>query len=184
MNDTDDRTPRTLEERIARLEGIEQIRQLPHRYALAVDTRNMDDLVGLFVDDVRVGRHSQGREKLKEWFTETLSRAARTSIHFVGNHVIHFEDAEHARGVVYCRDELEREKDWGVGYLQYWDRYERREGIWYFVRRRLFRWFMVDALTRPSPGAGVGNDGLTTGLLPDAWPSWGRFWSQQVPGRR
>jgi hypothetical protein len=79
---------------------------------------------------------------------------------------------------VYCRDELERPGGWGVGHLQYWDSYERRGALWYFVRRRFYRWYLVDALERPSHGAGIGEgDQLTTGLLPDAWPSWERFWS-------
>ena len=40
--------PGSLEERIDRLESLEQIRELPHRYALALDTRNIEDLVELF----------------------------------------------------------------------------------------------------------------------------------------
>src|SRR5262245_15822212 len=172
-------TPRTLEERIDRIESLDQIRQLPHRYALALDTRNMEDLVELFVEDVRVGRDAVGRAALRSWFTATMSRFG-TSIHFVGNHIIDFDAADRAHGVVYCRDELERPGEWGVGYLQYWDDYERRGGVWYFVRRRFFRWFLVDALSRPAHGAGVSSDRLTTGLLPDAWPSWNRFWREQA----
>ena len=172
-------TPRTLEERIERVEALDQIRQLAHRYALALDTRNMDDLVELFVEDVRVGKDAVGREALKRWFTETMSRY-KTSVHFVGNHVIDFDSADRARGVVYCRDELERPGEWKFGYLQYWDTYERRGGLWYFVRRRFFRWFLVDALSRPSHGAGASSEELETGLLPDAWPSWDRFWREQA----
>src|SRR5262245_45500782 len=120
--------PQSLEERIDRLESLEQIRQLPHRYALALDTRNIEDLVELFVPDVRVGREAVGREALARWFTETMRRFG-TSIHFVGNHVIDIDAPDRARGVVYCRDELERQDDWGVGHLQYWDAYERRDGL-------------------------------------------------------
>jgi hypothetical protein len=47
---------RTLQERIDRLEALDQIRQLASRYALAVDNRDMDDLAALFVEDVRVER--------------------------------------------------------------------------------------------------------------------------------
>lgn len=42
---------------------------------------------------------------------------------------------------------------------------------------------MVDALTRPRAGAGVDEDGLTTARLPDAWPSWARFW-EEVEARK
>ena len=171
-----------LSARIDRLESTEAVRQLAHRYALAIDTRNLDDLVELFVDDVQVGRDTFGRAALRAWFLDALARIG-PSIHFVGNHVIDFEDADHATGIVYCRDEVERRVDWGNGYIQYWDRYERRDGCWYFVRRKFHRWFMVDALTRPRAGAGVDEDGLITGRLPDAWPSWARFW-EEVEARK
>ena len=39
--------PSSLEERLDRIEALDQIRQLASRYALAVDTRNMDDLAAL-----------------------------------------------------------------------------------------------------------------------------------------
>jgi hypothetical protein len=164
-----------VEARLDRLESLDEIRQLPHRYALAVDSRDIDALVELFVEDVQLGGGERGRTALRAWFIESLSRIG-TSIHLVANHVIDFQDANHATGVVTCRDEVDRRTDWGIGYVQYWDTYERRGGPWYFARRRFNRWYMVDALTRPSHGAGLGDDGLSTGQLPDAWPSWSRFW--------
>jgi hypothetical protein len=170
-----------LAERIARLEALEQIRQLASRYALALDSRNLDDMVALFVEDVQVGRDRVGREALKRWFVGALSDF-RASIHFVGNHVIDLIDEDHARGVVYCRDELERKDAWMVGMIQYWDDYERRDGLWYFRRRRLMRWYAVDALTRPQTGADItrASSPLRTGQLPDAWPSWQRFWQERT----
>ncbi|MCI0769637.1 MAG: nuclear transport factor 2 family protein [Chloroflexi bacterium] len=182
MADTTDGTGGSLAERIDRLDALDQIRQLASRYALALDTRNLDDMVALFVDDVRVGREGSGREELKRWFTQSFS-TFKTSIHFVGNHVIDFDDADHARGVVYCRDELDRGNDeWMVGVIQYWDAYVRRDGRWYFVRRRLMRWYAVDALSRPAHGADMTRKEraphLTVGQLPEAWPSWDRFWQE------
>jgi hypothetical protein len=177
-------SPATLEERLDRMESLAAIRQLPPRYALAIDSRDMDSLVALFVSDVQVGRESTGRAALKEWFTETLSRF-RTSVHLVANHIVDFDDADHAHGVVYCRDELERPErsQWEVGMLQYWDSYERVDGEWYFRRRRFHRWYICDALTRPSHGAGVGTatDSLTTHQLPEAFDTWGAFWERAEP---
>jgi hypothetical protein len=171
----------TLAEKIDRVESLEQIRLLASRYALAVDSRNLDDLVGLFVDDVRLGRESSGREAMKQWWGNSLNKS-KSSIHFVGNHVIDFVDADHATGVVYCRDELERGDEWQVGMIQYWDTYERRDGTWYFVRRKLMRWYEVDALTRPSHGARTESGStLRVGELPEAWPSWERFWQEWGP---
>jgi hypothetical protein len=107
----------------------------------------------------------------------------RTSVHFVGNHIIDFDDADHAHGIVYCRDELEQPaaQEWEVGMLQYWDSYVRVDGEWCFQRRRFHRWYIVDALTRPYHGAGIDSagSGLTTHQLPEAFESWDRFWAQQ-----
>ena len=171
--------PSTLEARVDRIESLGSIRQLAFRYALAVDSRDMDALVALFVADVRVGRDAVGRDALRIWFTETL-RVPKASVHFVGNHIIDFEDADHAHGIVYCRDELEVAEtgSWNVGMFQYWDTYVRIDGEWFFERRRFHRWYLVDALTRPSRGAGVsdGTGSLTTHQLPEAFDSWDRFW--------
>ena len=98
----------------------------------------------------------------------------------MANHIVDFDDAEHAREVVYCHDQLERPQPgrWDTGNLQYWDSYVRLDGEWFFERRRFYRWYQVDALTRPSHGAGVsdGSGPLRTGQLPEAFESWTRFW--------
>ena len=88
--------PTTAEERIDRIESLVEIQQLPVRYALALDSRDLDALKDLFVPDVRVGREQRGREVLKAWFTDAMSKP-RVSVHFVGNHVVDFDDADHAR---------------------------------------------------------------------------------------
>lgn len=170
--------PKTVDEQLDKLESTDQIRQLASRYALAVDTRNLDDLVELFLDDVQVGRDKRGRDAMKAWFAQTLSRFA-DSIHFVGNHVIDFDSPDSARGVVYCRDELEKGARWMVGPIQYWDVYERRAGRWYFKRRKLHRWYQVDSLERPSHGGGLDADqALSVAQVPDAWPSWDKYWKE------
>jgi hypothetical protein len=170
--------PASLDERLDRIESLAQIHQLPYRYALALDSRDMDSLVALFVPDVQVGRDQRGRDALKAWFTKTMSRP-KTSIHFVGNHIVDFDDRDHAHGIVYCRDELEQRDAWEVGMLQYWDTYVRVDGEWCFERRRFHRWYIVDALTRPGHGAGVGDSAsLTTHQLPEAFETWERFWAE------
>jgi hypothetical protein len=177
-------TPAAVEERLDRMESLAAIQQLPHRYALAVDSRDLDALVSLFVPDVRVGKDRRGRGALKAWFDEIL-RGMRVTVHFVGNHVVDFDDADRARGVVYCHDELERPStgEWQRGKLQYWDDYARVEGEWCFARRRFLRWYLVDARDRPSHGAGVntGLDPLPAQLLPDAFATWAPFWDSTKP---
>ena len=57
---------------VTRLFAYEEIRQLAARYALAIDSRDLDALAALFVDDVRVGQELQGRKALKEDFDRQL----------------------------------------------------------------------------------------------------------------
>lgn len=180
----------SMDTRIDRMESVEQIRQLAARYALALDTRNFDDMVKLFMPNVQVGRDQFGRDKLRAWFVKTMMNT-KSSIHFVGNHIIDLDpdDPDKAQGVVYCRDELERGDIWIVGKIQYWDSYVREEGRWYFQRRKLMRWYAVDALDRPGHGKDVtvergGDWALQTGQLPDAWPSWEKYWTEDVPAVR
>ncbi|HEY2565628.1 MAG TPA: nuclear transport factor 2 family protein [Acidimicrobiales bacterium] len=174
-------TPTTIEERLDRMESLAAIRQLPHRYGVAIDSRDMDMMVDLFVPDVRVGKEEFGRDALKRWYTATMS-TPKASCHFVGNHVVDFDDADHAHGIVYCHDELEQPErgEWAQGMLQYWDTYLRVDGEWYFERRKFHRLYITDWLTRPTHGAG--NEGGRTGLrsyqLPEAYPSWKAFWDR------
>jgi len=171
--------PASIEERLDRIESLAAIKQLPPRYALALDSRDMDALVALFAPDVRVGKTQSGRDALHSWFTEAMKHP-RTTVHLVANHVVDFQTADLANGVVYCHDELERPLtgEWHVGKLQYWDDYQRIDGEWCFARRRFKRWYLVDALERPAYAAGVndGRDPLPAGLLPDAFPTWEAFW--------
>jgi hypothetical protein len=160
------------------MESYAAIQQLVSRYARALDARDMATVVALFSPDVRVGSQS-GRAALQERMSDLMSQM-RATVHLVANHVVDFVDADHATGVVYCRDELERvdRGEWAYGAMQYWDDYERVDGTWCFTRRRLYRWYLVDALVRPAIGMGVNDFGehIREGQLPDAYPSWQEFW--------
>jgi hypothetical protein len=168
--------PSPVERAVAR----DEIRQLAYRYALAIDSRDLDLLVSLFVPDVRVGRSVAGREALRAFFAESLS-AIGVSILFVGNHLIDFESPERARGVVYCRGQIQDGARWIEQAIQYRDQYERRDGAWLFVRRDHLLWYGVETALRPLdqepadwPARHVGR-----GTLPEAFPSWGAFWKQR-----
>ncbi len=60
--------------------SILEIQQLAYRYSLAIDSRDMDLLVGLFVPDVVVGRFDRGRDALKRWYRDSL-RTVGVTIH-------------------------------------------------------------------------------------------------------
>src|SRR5512142_71150 len=98
-------------ELIDRLFAYEEIRQLAARYALATDSRDLDMLVGLFIDDVQVGRDQFGRAALRASFDASL-RGIGISILNVGTHVIELSDADHATGWVYCKGEIQDGERW------------------------------------------------------------------------
>lgn len=161
---------------IAWLVAHEQIRQLASRYAVAMDARDLDTLVSLFVEDVRVGRDQVGRDALRANFTEQL-RDLGVTILLVGNHVISLVDDDHATGIVSCRGEIEMGNQWVVQAIQYHDTYERRDGTWLFARRRHLLFYGADMLERPIglplahwPASAVGK-----GDLPESLPTWQAF---------
>ena len=165
-----------LEARIDRLESLAAIQQLPIRYALAVDGRDMDAWVNCFIPDVHCGRAGQGREVLKSIITPAVKTFYR-SIHQICGHRVEFDDADHAHGVVYCRAEHEDAGQWVVMAIAYFDSYERREGEWFFVRRREKHWYAADWQARPAaPFTGwAAHDDPPD--LPQHFDSWNPFWA-------
>jgi SnoaL-like domain len=168
----------TLEERIDRIEAYEAIRQLVSRYGVLIDSRDLDALTTLFVDDVRVSRTERGHGPMRALLLG-LIRQFTTSVHFVGNHTIDFLDNDHAEGVVYCRAEHEVGEQWIVMAIQYWDRYERRDGRWFFSGRKVKHWYAVDMLERPTgPDKTRWSTPGTEATVPMDYPSWGAFWAE------
>ena len=169
-----------VERRLQRLEAYEEIKQLASRYALALDSRDVQAMVSLFVDDVEVGRDKKGREALAAFFDPVL-RPYKTTFHFIGNHVIDFVDDDHATGVVYCRPEHEVGDLWIVMPMQYWDRYERRDGKWYFRSRRVMVFYAADVLESPTQVENrfhfPDNPMIHKAELPEKWDTWQEFWA-------
>ena len=169
-----------LEELLAR----DQIRQLADRYALAADGRDLDALADLFVPDVDNGRYGSGPEGVKRFYDQSL-RKHHCSVHFVGNHVIDFDDDDHAHGYVYCRAQhhvLEPEHWWDE-VLVYWDRYEQVDGSWRFRRRQVRSWYRQE-IGHPDRGdERVVTTGAAQGpkrgvMMPEAFPTFEPFWSR------
>src|SRR5437879_577030 len=156
---------------VARLVAHEEIRQLASRYALAVDSRDLDALMALFVDD--------GRDRLRASFEESL-RGVGITILNVGTHAIDLVDDDHATGAVYCKGEIQDGDRWIHQAILYRDVYERRDGRWYFVRRRHELWYGaevgVNPLTLPPANWPEHHDGI--GTVPECWDSWKAFWSR------
>ena len=60
------------EQRLDRLESLDEIRQLAAKYSVTLDMRDLDMHVNLFVPDVRVGKNGEGRQALKAWADSTF----------------------------------------------------------------------------------------------------------------
>ena len=165
-------------DRLDRIESTLAIQQLAARYAQAVDSRDLDTWVSLFVEDVDCGRHGKGREALRS-FIDAGIRAFYRSVHFVGGHTIDFSGADSASGTVYCRAEHEDGDRWVAMQLVYFDTYARRDGAWYFVKRSERAWYAVDVLERPQAVGFAGWDKHPLPMkLPRTFASWEPFWRQ------
>ena len=174
----------TLLQRIDRLESLDEIRQLAAKYSLSLDMRDLDAHVNLFAADIRVSREKSGRRHLKRWLDETLRQQFTGTSHHIGNHIIEFDDSDHAHGVVYSKNEHETPRqdggvDWVIMQMLYWDNYERIEGRWYFRRRLPCYWYATDLNSPP-----VGDDKMRwpdrdhyDGAYHALWPSWEAFWA-------
>jgi ketosteroid isomerase-like protein len=167
---------------VERLLAFEEIRQLASRYAVAVDRRDLDTLVSLFVPDVRVGREATGREALRAGFAEQL-RGIGVSILHVGTHQIDLADADHATGHVYCKGEIQDGDRWIHQAIRYDDTYRRCDGRWLFVRRRHLLFYGVavaaNPLRQPPADWPAHHDGR--GTLPWSEPTWQTFWGDDAP---
>jgi SnoaL-like domain len=173
-----------LEARIARLEALDEIRQLAAKYAVALDMRDFNAMANLFVEDVGVPGKRRGRAALRDWYDTEIRRALLGSAHGVLGHVIDVHDRDHASGLVYSRNDLETESAWVIELLAYLDSYERREGQWYFARRVPLFWYQSDITDPPVGPQKIRWPGAPRhdGAFQDAFPSWAEFWAAD-PGR-
>ena len=169
----------SLEARIDRIESRQAIADLAARYARAVDARDIEAWLALFVDDVDCGKRGRGREALRG-FIEPNLRTFYRSVHFIGGHVIDLDDADPdaATGTVYCRAEHEDGDRWVAMAIVYFDEYARRDGRWYFVRRAEKHWYSVDVLERPTaPFQQWERWADRHPDLPADFESWRPFWT-------
>lgn len=168
---------------LARLLAYQEIQQLACGYAVHLDARDIDRLVALFVADVRVGREAKGRDALRADFEASLHRVGITFLH-VGSHLIDLVDDDHARGIVYCRGEIQDGERWIVQAIQYHDRYERRDGHWLFAQRKHLLVYGAELGENPLelPPANWPAHHTGRGTLPESLETWRRFWSPDPEG--
>ena len=169
---------------LARLVAHDEIRLLVSRYAVAVDTRDLDTLVSLFVPDVRVGRDTTGRDALRASFASSLSAIGVSVLH-VGTHVIDLVGPDHATGVQYSAGQIEEDGRWIHQSIVYRDTYERRDGRWLFVRRVHELFHGVEAWRNPldQEPAEWPRRSIGRGTAPGTFETWVSFWDGHDGGQ-
>jgi len=175
-----------LEARIDRLESLDAIRQLPAKYALTLDMRDIDMMVTLFPEDVRVGKEASGRKALRTYMDRTLRSPFTGTSHHIGGHIIEFDDPDHAHGIVYSKNEHETPveggvDEWVIMQMMYADDYVRQNGQWYFERRLPLYWYATD-LNKPPVGENKmrwPGSNWTEGNFHKLFPSFTEYWERE-----
>ncbi|HMS21582.1 nuclear transport factor 2 family protein [uncultured Sphingorhabdus sp.] len=171
----------TLEARIDRLESLDAIRQLAAKYSLALDMRDMDAMVNLFEENVRVGKDASGRQALRAYMDGTLRSPFTGTSHHIGGHIIEFDDPDHAHGICYSKNEHETGDEWVIMQMMYADNYVRVDGRWYFARRLPLYWYATD-LNKPPIGDKKmrwPNTDWVEGNFHNLFPSFAEFWARE-----
>ncbi|MCB1683417.1 MAG: nuclear transport factor 2 family protein [Pseudomonadales bacterium] len=134
--------PMTLEQRIARLEDLEAIRQLKARYCeVCDDDHNPDRIITLFAEDgIWEGRgigRAEGHAQLRELF-EGFRRSISFSQHMVMNPIIEVT-GDRASGTWYFFGPFTfrqgNQAKWQAA--RYVDDYVKRDGVWKFQHLRV-----------------------------------------------
>jgi len=174
-----------LEQRVARLEAREEIRDLVTDYSMACDDRDLDTLGRVFTEDGVFGHadgtvNNQGREAILRFYRARLGEMGPT-YHYAHSHRIVFEDENNATGIALSHAEL----DFGGGTyyagMRYYDRYRRTEGVWQFAERQLKFLFFMPLADFVNGGLGAGDRKRFPGQdpratdLPEGQPSWQEF---------
>ncbi|MEI8240252.1 MAG: nuclear transport factor 2 family protein [Actinomycetota bacterium] len=146
-----------------------QTRSLAHRYALALDQRDIASMSALFASDARFGRYGVGPDGAREFYSVIPRRFSR-SVHTVGTQVVNIhDDATSASGIVYCRAEQQDPETqvWTTLQFAYHDEYVLEGDRWLFRARAPKFWY------RESEGVRTIADDATA--IPTSWETWRRY---------
>ncbi len=172
-----------LDRRLATIEARLDIGQLPIRYALAIDGRDLDTWIRLFVPNVDCGRYGVGREALRSFIEPQVRRFYR-SMHQIVGHQFELTAPDSAGGKTYCKAEHEVGERWIVMAICYSDRYRQIDGEWFFESRKEEHWYAVDHLERPQAVNFHDWERASKPAYPWAFPTWDTFWGPgPKPGR-
>jgi len=164
---------------LERLLAYEEIRQLTARYAVAMDSRDLDAMADLFVEDYRHWDGQVGRQALRDALEEAFRSGMGGEVLFAlnGTHLINLVDADHAFGTLYTHAQFGDAGRWIHQTVVYQDSYERRDGVWYFTFRDHQLVYGVEVAERPldQPPAKWPQNVVGRGTMPYNWRSWREF---------
>lgn len=137
----------TLEQRIARLEAIEEIRALKAKYCRCVDTKDWEGFASIFTDDLVIDfGESTSLPQTKDEFVASAARhfEKNRSVHQVHNGEVEFIDPAHARAIWPMYDLVEKtaadsEYVSHTGWGHYNEEYRKQGGHWLCCRTQLTR---------------------------------------------
>lgn len=166
----------------------EEIRQLGARYALAVDSRNIDELTSMFLEsDAPVNlpildeqeKSNKDKTSLRELFTKAL-KSFGPSFHFVGQHIINL-GGDLATGTVYCicTHAVGSVPQWITMQLVYQDSYIYHEQKWVFKTRSIHGLRAYESSPSVDSSAFLPYGPVYD--MPSCWPSWKEFWVDGSP---
>lgn len=144
---------RSIESRLAAVEDQLAIRDLTARYNFAIDNRDLASARLLFTEDASFGSkdgamRATGIDAIVRQFESRFSVLGATN-HFAHDHVIWFDGANRARGMVSVHAEVWRKERPMVAALRYDDVYEKRDGLWKFAERLLSFFYYLDVRDYP-----------------------------------
>ena len=167
---------------IERAAARDEIRQLAYRYASAIEKRDVDAMVELFVPHARFGAYGEGADALRRLMHDSTSGLVFAVI-LVANHLIDVHDRDRATGEVWARCVAQTDHDGFIEQLiKYEDRYERHEGRWLFLHRRHRLWYGVVHNDSPlrQEAAGWPERQVGVGDVPLADPRFLAWWRREV----
>lgn len=132
---------KSLEERVRRLEDLEEIRQLFVDYGRYLDAGNVDAYAELFAEEGElllgpIGR-AQGAEEIRALMTRVLAGVTGNSYHLIANPIVVFDDLDDASSevswAVVARDAAGSPDLTMLG--RHVDKLRRESGRWRFLRR-------------------------------------------------
>jgi len=161
----------------------EAIRELPLRYAKAIETRDVDAMAALFAADARFGEHGTGPDACRRLMADLMADSLLAVI-LVTNHLIEFDDADRARGEVWALCYAQSDAGFVEQLLRYEDRYRREEGTWRFLHRKHRLWYgdVRDASPLEQEAAGWPASQVGVGDIPLADDRFREWWEQRTGG--